>query len=402
MATILLYAQNGNSLPNSLPTMRAGKLNCKIRLRSDYAKGANDLLPLIIQVSCNRVVKRIPLGVNVGNKDFDPIKQRVRSRNKFAGDYNLIIERKLADINTIEINYRLQGKEITLAALIEELNNPTGRLDFIKFWEDEMIRQKDILKIGTYKQQISVLNKVRSFQSPMYFYSITEELVSDMKVHLKKIGNKPITIATTIKSFKKYLHIANKRGIVTPVKFDEIKNKSFRGNRSVLMPDELQRLYDYYKSPFINDTYKMILRKFLFSCFTGLRYSDVVKITDENIIADNIAFVSEKTGKFQRFKLNDTAQSFLHPDEFLGKHITNQAINRELKFIAKAAGITTLMTYHVSRHTFATNFLMSGGTVENLQKILGHSSVEETMIYVHIVEQIVDAQICQMDAILTL
>jgi integrase/recombinase XerD len=56
--------------------------------------------------------------------------------------------------------------------------------------------------------------------------------------------------------------------------------------------------------------------------------------------------------------------------------------------------------YHVSRHTFATNFLLCGGRLENLQKILAHSKIEETMIYVHIVDQIKNDEIMNMDIIL--
>lgn len=53
----------------------------------------------------------------------------------------------------------------------------------------------------------------------------------------------------------------------------------------------------------------------------------------------------------------------------------------------------------MSQRTFATNFLICGGRVEHLQKILAHSIITEAMIYVHIVEQITDLHICNMDSI---
>jgi len=128
MVNILFYKGNGNCLPNGLPTMKSDKLNCKIRLRTDYATDKKH--NVYIQVSLNRVVKRIPLGFSVLEKDFDKTNQRIRSKNAYYNDYNLIIEKKLADINTIEVNYRLQGKTISLDTLLEELNNPTARIDF--------------------------------------------------------------------------------------------------------------------------------------------------------------------------------------------------------------------------------------------------------------------------------
>ena len=139
---------------------------------------------------------------------------------------------------------------------------------------------------------------------------------------------------------------------------------------------------------------------FLFSCFTGLRISDVTNLTNDNIIENTLAFTAVKTSKFQRISLNDSAKKYLDPKLIFKSAYTGEYINRELKNIAKICGIRKVITYHVARHTFATNFLICGGRVENLQKILGHSKITDTMIYVHIVESITDIQIHNMDEIL--
>jgi site-specific recombinase XerD len=388
-----------NCLPNSLPPMKSGKLNCKVRLRTDYNKIGTER-SVILQLSLNRVIKRISLGFNIDEKDFDNNNQRVKAKNKNSRDYNLLIEKKLADINTVEVSYRLSGRILNFEALFEELNNPTAKIDFITFWDKEMIRQKEILKESTYRQQMSVLNKVKAFKSPLYFYEITEDYVSDLKAHYKrKKKNKDNTIASMVKSFKKYLHIANKKGIPTPINFSEIKNKSFKGNRTFLDAGEIKKLYEYWQSPYVNETYKNILSRFLFSCFTGLRFSDTLNIKEENIIENTLVFTAEKTGKFQRIKLNNTAKKLIDPIKIFNEPYTNEYTNRELKNIAKAVGIRKKITFHVSRHSFATNFIICGGRIENLQKLLGHSKIEETMIYLHIVEQITDTQILKMDAI---
>jgi len=66
------------------------------------------------------------------------------------------------------------------------------------------------------------------------------------------------------------------------------------------------------------------------------------------------------------------------------KFITQQKINAYLKDIAKRFKINKKLTMHVGRHTFATNYIKAGGRAEDLQIILGHSSLETTMIYVHL------------------
>ena len=379
----------------------SGKLTAKIVIKDDYVR-ADGTSALYLQIFLNKEKKKIPCNISVKSSEFDKIKQRVKAKNPMHKDFNLIIEKMLADINKIEVNYRLSNLTLNLSNLLNEFDNPTSRIDFIKFWEDEMIRQKEILKTDTYRQQMTMLNKTKAFKSPLYFYEINENYIQDLKVHCKKIlKNNDNTISSLLKSFKKYLHIANKKGIVTPVSFDDIKNKSFKGNRTFLSPDEIRSLNKYWESEFVNETHKNILSMFLFSCFTGLRISDVTNLTDDNIIENTLAFTAVKTSKFQRISLNDSAKKYLDPKLIFKAAYTGEYINRELKNIAKICGIRKVITYHVARHTFATNFLICGGRVENLQKILGHSKITDTMIYVHIVESITDIQIHNMDEILT-
>jgi integrase/recombinase XerD len=398
---MLQIQKNFQNFPINFPMNFSGKLTAKVVIKDDYVR-ADGTCALYIQIFLNKEKKKIPCQISVKSVDFDKTKQRVKSKNTLYKDYNLIIEKMLGDINKIEVNYRLSNIPLTLTSLLNEFDNPTSRIDFIKFWEDEMVRQKEILKPDTYRQQMTMLNKTKAFKSPLYFYEINEDYIQDLKVHCKKkLKNTDNTISSLLKSFKKYLHIANKKGIVTPVSFDEIKNKSFKGNRTFLSPVEIRSMHKYWESEFVNETHKNMLSMFLFSCFTGLRISDVNNLTDENIIENTLAFTAVKTGKFQRISLNVSAKKYLDPDFLFKKEYTGEYMNRQLKDIAKICGIRKNVSFHVARHTFATNFLICGGRVEHLQKILGHSKITDTMIYVHIVDSISDIQIHNMDDILT-
>ncbi|MNY74644.1 Tyrosine recombinase XerD [compost metagenome] len=55
------------------------------------------------------------------------------------------------------------------------------------------------------------------------------------------------------------------------------------------------------------------------------------------------------------------------------------------------------VTFHVARHTFATSFLRAGGQVEKLQLLLGHSDINQTMIYSHIVQADANAEVFLID-----
>lgn len=378
----------------------SGKLTSKIIIKSDYVR-ADGTCALFIQLFLNKQQKRIPLNIAVALENFDKKKQRIKPKTTFANDYNLIIEKSLAEINKIEINYRLSNIPLSIEKLMDEYNNPSSRLDFCNFWTAEMENQKQKLKPGTYRQQVTVLNKLKAYKSTVYFYEIDQQFIDKMISYLKNdLKNCENTIASFIKSFKKYVHIANKRGITTSILHDDIKRKSFTGNREFLFPNEIIALNTYFKSDFIGAAHKAILSRFLFSCFTGLRISDIQKLSADNFANDMLFFTSEKTLKVQKIKLNESALSFIDPEVIFFGNFTPEYINRELKFIAKVCNIKKNISFHVARHTFATNYLLSGGNVVNLQKLLGHSKITETMIYVHIVESITDVEIMNMDDIL--
>lgn len=377
----------------------SGKLTSKIVIKKDYVR-ADGNCALYLQVFVNKTKKKFPLYVSVKLNEFDEKKQRVTSSNPLHKDLNLIIEKKLSELNTIQVNYRLSGTNLTMDNLINELENPTSRIDFIKFWENEMSIQENILKESTYKEQMSKLRKLKSYKEHLFFYEIDDQFLIKIKGHFKKQGNSENTITAFIKSFKKYLHIANKRGIISPLQFDDIKNKRFESRCTFLMPEEINKLYKYYSSEFINSTHKSILQRFLFSCFTGLRISDIQKITHNNIIGNVLIFTTTKTDKINRIQLNKTALKFIGKENVFENSYSDQHINDELKSISKVVGIKKHITFHVSRHSFATNFLMSGGRVEVLKELLGHRNISETMKYVHIIDSVKNEQIYNMDEII--
>lgn len=378
-----------------------GKLTIKVIIKDDYIR-QDGTCALYLQIFLKGERLRIPLNISVAPKSFDKVKQRITSKFAYHKDYNLLIEKNIADITGIEVNYRLSGLDLTIDKLENELKNPSCYADFIKFWEEELKIQKEKLKPGTLRQQTSALSKLKEYKSSILFYELNESMYEDILLFLKnKKKNNKNTISTFSKNLKKYLNIAIKKGVRVSIDVEEIKHKQFKGDRSFLEKTDINKMYKYLTSEFITDTHKAIIKRFLFSCFTGLRISDILKLTHENFIGDYIVFTTEKTDKLQRITLNNTAKKFVDSETIFEGEYTGEYINRVLKDVCKICGITKRVSFHVARHTFATNFLISGGRVEVLQKILGHSKIEDTMIYVGIVESIKNEQMFNMDEIIT-
>ena len=381
----------------------SGKITYKIRIKKEYTR-SDGTCALYLDIYQNRTKKKLNLNLSVPIEFFDDKKQRVKPSYKFANDYNLLIEKLLSDINSIEVNYRLNNDKLTIDKLLEDLTQPSLRINFNLFYDKLLEHQHDnkIIKHSTYKQQLATLGKLKRYKDPLVFADMDVEWLAKFKHWLKTSeNNKPATVEGTIKNIKKYLKAANDKGIRTPLNYKDIKVKQVEGEITFLLSNEVKTLYNYYNSDFINPTWKAILQRYLFACFTGLRISDIHSITEDNFLDDTLVFNAKKTGKLQRLKLNKTALSLVElPHVFSGTY-AEQTINKELKNIATAVGIKKRLYFHSSRHTFATNYLISGGQLQNLKKLLGHSKIDTTMIYSHVVDSLMNKEVGYLDDIVS-
>ena len=390
-------------VPEIIPQKMSGTITYKIRQKTDYKRvdKTSALYLEIYQAKYGR--KRMNINISIPVKDFDIKKQRVKYTNKHQKDYNLVIEKLFADINKIEVTYRLLNTELTIDKLIDDLTKPSLRVNFNEFYSQLLEYQKEanLIKITTYKQQRATLSKIKQFKDPWLFSEINKDSFAEFRAFLKiKLKNKPATVEIATKNFKKYLHAANDKDIATDLNFSDISIKDVRGEITYLLPDEVKRLHDFYLSPFCNETWRNILQRYLFSCFTGLRISDIEAIRERNFINDTLVFTSQKTEVLQRIKLNNTARHLIHFPHIFNGTYAQQTINEELKKIAKACNIKKRLYFHSARHTFATNYLISGGQVHNLQRLLGHTKIDTTMKYVHVVNDYMNNEIDNMDDII--
>ena len=168
------------------------------------------------------------------------------------------------------------------------------------------------------------------------------------------------------------------------------KPKTIMTERSFLTLEELRLLQGHPYGP------EKVRQAFFFSCFTGLRWSDIKSLTWENIKKDGdswaIAKRTIKTGEWVFNPLNDEAKSFLpsEADSVNGLVFdlpTASAANADLKRWAKVAGIEKKVSFHTARHTFATLMLTLGADLYTTSKLLGHTNIATTQIYAKIVDE---------------
>jgi len=135
-----------------------------------------------------------------------------------------------------------------------------------------------------------------------------------------------------------------------------------------------------------------IKRAFLFSCFTGLRLSDVKRLTRREIAGDQIQFRQQKTGGFEYLPLSPTALQLIgtlpeQDDERIFKLPKSEGgLWTHLQIWVTRAGITKHVSFHVARHTFATMALSHTKDLYMVSKLLGHKDIKHTQIYARIVD----------------
>lgn len=176
-------------------------------------------------------------------------------------------------------------------------------------------------------------------------------------------------------------------------KLSKDDKKPIRGEanrRGFLEKDEILKLID---TPCTNGVIK---NAFLFSCFCGLRVSDVLTLKWKDIKSkEDGLFVSKKMVKTKhtvevplsaaerwlpdRGMKNDEDLVFNLPSYF--------NINYTIKKWVKSAGIEKDVTFHIARHSFATSLLTNGADIYTTSKLLGHENLRTTQIYADVIDR---------------
>ena len=179
--------------------------------------------------------------------------------------------------------------------------------------------------------------------------------------------------------------------------FSNFRLKFKHTEREFLSEAELAELETRdFEYPMLNRVKEL----FLFSCYTGLSYIDLMELRPQQILTgiDKIKWIKTTRAK------TDTpvnvpplrpAQAIL--EKFIGEdlgqrntvfpRVSNQEVNRSLKILAEICGIQKYLTFHLARHTFATTVtLMNGVPIETISKMLGHTKISTTMLYARVTQ----------------
>lgn len=161
-------------------------------------------------------------------------------------------------------------------------------------------------------------------------------------------------------------------------------------HREYLTFDELQRLAK------TECQYPVLKDAFLFSCLTGMRWSDINKLmwaeVQEFDGGTRIVFRQKKTKGLEYLDITDQAVRYMgrrgKADERVFAGLKYSAWhNLALREWCLKAGITKHITFHCGRHTFAVLQLSLGTEIYTVSKLLGHRELKTTQVYAQIMDE---------------
>lgn len=288
----------------------------------------------------------------------------------------------------------IEGKRHSLLTIFESHTNEIQAKIDIDFAE------------ATYKKYKTTLKYLRNFVKA--YYSVEDILlkdlnhlfITDFELYLKtQCACHQNGVLKHMQRLRKVIYIALKNDWLEKDPFIRYSIKKAPSNREYLTSEEMQAIEE---KEFKIERLQIVKDLFLFTCYTGLAFSDMQSLTENNLrkgIDGEMWIFTErkKTNKPSNIPLLPQAKAILdkYQNHVVSKNKykllpvpSNQKLNAYLKEIADLCGITKNLTVHMGRHTFATTITLSNNVpIETVSKMLGHSDLRTTQIYAKVVEK---------------
>ncbi len=253
--------------------------------------------------------------------------------------------------------------------------------------------------LGTYVYTHRSLGKFikKKFRTKdVAFGQLNEQFIREYQdFALGELGYSPDTVRHYLAILKKICKIAFREGLSEKLHFAHYKlPKQKETTPKALSRESFEKIRDL-NIPSNRPSTRLTRDLFLFACYTGTSYADVVRITSENMFTDEegslwLKYRRKKTDYRARVKLLPEAIVLLekYKDESRDTLFPVQSaemVKANMKGLRVMAGIKEPVTYHAGRHSFASLITLEEGVpIETISRMLGHSNIQTTQIYARV------------------
>lgn len=378
------------------------------------------LAPVVCRVSLNGKRWDVRLGDYIGVHEWHETNSRVKASSAVSKKVNARLE-KFED-DCVQIFERLQETypEVTLDLLKNSFDNIRRNHpeQIVAFWRKEVEKMTALIgkdysegTVKNYRAHCNIFEKylqTKRFKDDISIKEIDPYFIEQFNFYLRtEKGYCKNTASKYQRNLSKILSIAIKYELITKNPFEFIVLGYEEVDRPYLTEDELGVLV---KAEFTSKTFSKVRDFFVFSCFTGLAYVDLLNLQKRHLISVNnklwIKTRRQKTKTQSNIPVLDVPMRILESynsletlddKDCLLPMISNQKMNEYLKDIARDLSIHKPLSFHSARHTFATTVTLQNGVpIESVSRMLGHKSIKTTQIYARIVDKKVEEDMDQL------
>lgn len=321
---------------------------------------------------------------------------------------------KLQNRQTMEAVYAIKAQRILqitngAAGIKKDLRNKMRLVDWLKIYQDRQVNKG---KRGAKRWVRTMIFVIEGYDGgkDATLADIDHQWLTDFMIYLmndyvtyKKTKLTNGTVDNYLRCLKAAFNVAVEEGIMPTNPMLALDRSHLKGTtyeREFLSVEEVKKLIDTpCRRPDIKGA-------FLFSCFCGLRISDVRSLQWKHVVTAGgktyLKITQFKTRRPLSIPLSRQALRWMpergnaEEDEYIFPPLSkNMTV---LDDWAKEAGINKHVTFHVSRHTFATMELTMGADIYTTSKLLGHTSVATTQIYAKVINSKKEEAVSLLDS----
>jgi site-specific recombinase XerD len=366
--------------------------------------------PIYLRITVNGKRAELSTNESINTSQWDSSLQRAKGRSESARtlndhldslqtrlrrEFNKLTENE-EDISADKLKDILTGKYLTHHYLVDVFIKSNKLIEMevgSKYTKDTFVRYQ--ISIERLKSFLLKEYKTTDIKLAELNHVFIQRYEAFLRIEYKCDHN---TVMKYLKHLKKVVHFAMRMGYIERDPFFQYKTAYNEAIRGYLTAEELNRIeLKKFRIPRL----ERVKDVFVFVCYTGLSYSDLIELTPDSVIKgidgkNWIIYYRKKTGVRASIPLLSPALAIVEkyrmdPECITNNQllpvISNQKLNAYLVEIADLCEIDKHVTMHVGRHTFATTVTLTNGVpIETVSKMLGHTSLKTTQIYSKVVD----------------
>lgn len=352
------------------------------------------LCPVECRITLDSQRKPFSTGVFINPNSWNASKQKAFPPNKINNQINTQLSLIKQDINQAFLFLQVQEKDFDVHDIYRQYKGENIKQDksINEMFYLHISKQEKLIGISTTKVSVAKFYQtqahVKSFikykynKSDYLLKEMTMAFITEFEFYLKAEKQfKQNTIHKTIQRFKQMVKLAVGLDYLAKDPFLLYKNRKPKKQVIFLSKEELETLE---KHQFASERLQQVADMFIFCCYTGLAYTEMVNLKESNIQVDSdnnkwMHIHRQKTQKDYDIPLLSKAENILNKyksETHLLPIISNQRFNSYLKEIADITGINKTLTHHIARKTFASTILLYNDVpMEIVSELLGHSEI---------------------------